>query len=247
MPFILFFPGYATLAALYPTKDAISGAHRLMLSFALSMAIIPLILLLLNFTSWGIRLNPILYSVAIYTVFISVIALIRRRTKSKLERFNVEFDLTLPVWKGFWKGGTANKIISVILVAAILGAIGTLVYVIKMPDMGEKYTEFYILDTNGKAINYPQTLSLGEEGKVMVGIVNHESATMSYNVEITINNVKKNETSSVSLSNGQKWENEVTFTPTLIGTNQEVEFSLFEDGEASSAMEPLILWVNVNQ
>ena len=62
MPFILFFPGYATISALYPTKDAISSANRLMLSFALSIAIVPLILLLLNFISWGTKLNPILYS-----------------------------------------------------------------------------------------------------------------------------------------------------------------------------------------
>ena len=247
MPFILFFPGYATISALYPTKDTISSTHRLMLSFALSIAIVPLILLLLNFTSWGIRLNPILYSVAAFTAIVSVIAWLRRKSKPKSDRFNVEFDMAVPVWKGFWKAGTANKIISVILVLAILGAIGTLIYVIRMPDTAEKYTEFYILNTNGKATNYPQTLTLGEEGKIIVGIVNHERATISYHVEVITNGVKDYETSSISLANGEKWENEVTFTPTILGTNQEVEFLLFKGGETTSAMEPLHLWMDVTQ
>lgn len=205
MPFILFFPGYALISALYPTKDAISSTHRLMLSFALSLAIVPLILLLLNFTSWGISINPILYSIAAFTAIISVVAWLRRRRKPKPDQFSVEFDLRVPNWKGFWKAGTANRITSAILVLAILGAIGTLVYVIRMPDTGEKFTEFYILGANGKAINYPQTLTLGEEGKVIVGIVNHERSTMSYRVEVRINGVKDSETSSVTLADGEKW------------------------------------------
>jgi uncharacterized membrane protein len=247
MPFILFFPGYAVISALYPTKDAISSTHRLMLSFALSIAIIPLILLLLNFTSWGIRLNPILYSVATFIAIISVVAWLRRRRKPKSDQFNIEFDLRMPVWKGFWKAGTANRIISVVLVLAILGAIGTLVYVIRMPDTGEKFTEFYILSTNGKAMNYPQALTLGEEGKVIVGIVNHERIAMSYRVEVRINGVKDSETSSVVLADGEKWESEVTFIPTIVATNQKVEFLLYKGGEASPTMEPLHFWMDVTR
>lgn len=246
MPFILFFPGYALISALYPARDAISGAHRLMLSFALSIAIIPLILLLLNFTSWGIRINPILYSIAAFTAIISVVAWFGRIRKPKSDRFIVEFNLRLPAWKGFWKAGTANRIISVILLLAILGAIVTLVYVIRMPDTGEKFTEFYILSASGKAMNYPQLLTLGEEGKVIVGIVNHERSAMSYQVEVRINGVKDSETSSVTLANGEKWESEVTFTPKIISTNQKVEFLLYKGGEASPYMEPLHFWMDVS-
>ena len=48
-------------------------------------------------------------------------------------------------------------------------------------------------------------------------------------------------------ANGEKWENEVTFTHTILVTNQEVEFLLFEGGETTPAMEPLHLWVDVPQ
>jgi len=153
----------------------------------------------------------------------------------------------MPVWKGFWKAGTANKIISVILVLAILGAIGTLIYVIRMPETGEKYTEFYILSTDGKAMNYPQALMLGQPGKVIVGIVNHERVVLNYRVEVRINGEKQSETNSATLANGEKWENVITFTPNMIGTNQKVEFFLYKGEEVNPTMDPLQLWIDVSQ
>ncbi len=39
---------------------------------------------------------------------------------------------------------------------------------------GERFTEFYILGLEGKADNYPDELTVGEEGRVILGIVNHE-------------------------------------------------------------------------
>jgi uncharacterized membrane protein len=245
IPFVLFSPGYALISAFYPTKDAIHNANRLMLSFALSIAIIPLILLLLNFSSWGIRLNPILYSVATFTAIISVIAWFRRRSRPASDRFIVQFNLQAPAWKGFWKAGIANRITSVILLVVILGAIGTLIYVVKMPRMGEKFTEFYILGVDGKATDYPPSLNLGETGGVTVGIVNHERVTMSYHVEVRVNGVKDNETGAVTLADGETWESIVSFRPTIAATNQKIEFLLFKDGEIEPSMEPLHMWVDV--
>ncbi len=51
--FVLFLPGYAATAALFPENDQIDGIERAALSFGLSIAIVPLIGLALNFTPWG--------------------------------------------------------------------------------------------------------------------------------------------------------------------------------------------------
>ena len=40
-------------------------------------------------------------------------------------------------------------------IAVIVAAIGTLIYVISTPKVGEKFTEFYILGEGGKAEGYP--------------------------------------------------------------------------------------------
>jgi uncharacterized membrane protein len=59
---VLFLPGYLATSALFPRTGDLSGPERLALSLGLSLAIVPLVGLALNFTPWGIRLEPIVVS-----------------------------------------------------------------------------------------------------------------------------------------------------------------------------------------
>jgi uncharacterized membrane protein len=52
--------------------------ERLVLSIGLSLAIVPLIGLLLNYVPWSIKLEPVAVSLAIYTLIVAVIALVRK-------------------------------------------------------------------------------------------------------------------------------------------------------------------------
>jgi uncharacterized membrane protein len=60
LPLMLFLPGYALIATLFPRKGDLDGIERIALSFGLSIAITPLLGLGLNYTPFGIRLTPIL-------------------------------------------------------------------------------------------------------------------------------------------------------------------------------------------
>lgn len=73
-----------------------------------------------------------------------------------------------------------DKGLSIVLILAILAALGTLGYVIATLKVGERFTEFYILGLEGEAEGYPKELVVGEEAKVIVGIVNREQEDMSY-------------------------------------------------------------------
>lgn len=73
-----------------------------------------------------------------------------------------------------------DKVLSIVLVVAIIGATGTLRYVISTPKVGERFTEFYILGPQGKAEGYPTSLKLGERGGFILGILNHEQEDMDY-------------------------------------------------------------------
>ena len=57
---VLFVPGYAFIAALFPQKATLGNGVRLALSFGLSIVIVPLLELGLNYTPWGVRLGPTL-------------------------------------------------------------------------------------------------------------------------------------------------------------------------------------------
>jgi len=92
LPFLLFFPGYTLVAALFTRKEAMGSIERVALSFGLSIAVVPLIGLILNYTPWGIRLEPVLYSVVSFIFIASVIAWLRRRRLPHPERFGGEFQ-----------------------------------------------------------------------------------------------------------------------------------------------------------
>jgi len=132
----------------------------------------------------------------------------------------------------------------VILAVAVVAAIGTLGYVMATPEVGEKYTEFYILGVNGKAENYPKELSLGKEGRVILGLVNHEQKSEVYRVEVVIDGGKFKTIDPISLKVEEKWEQEVSFKLDSAGLNKKVEFLLYKEA-ASVPLSTLHLWVDV--
>jgi uncharacterized membrane protein len=91
LPLVLFLPGYALIAILFPRKDDLDGIERIALSFGLSIAITPLLGLALNYTPFGIRLVPILTILLVFTVSLAIGAWIRRGSIPEDDRFAVAF------------------------------------------------------------------------------------------------------------------------------------------------------------
>ena len=76
--FVLFLPGYVTVQALFPEGKELDNIERFALTVGLSLAITPLIGLLLNYTPWGIRLDPIVISLSIFTLGLAISGTFRR-------------------------------------------------------------------------------------------------------------------------------------------------------------------------
>ena len=89
---VLFLPGYSLIAALFPAKDDLDGIERIALSFGLSIAVVPLLGLALNYTPFGIRLVPILIVLSVFTISLAVVAGVRRLGLPEGERFVVVVD-----------------------------------------------------------------------------------------------------------------------------------------------------------
>ena len=89
---VLFLPGYSLIAALFLAKDDLDGIERIALSFGLSIAVVPLLGLALNYTPFGIRLVPILVVLSMFTISLAVIAGVRRQGLPEGERFVVVVD-----------------------------------------------------------------------------------------------------------------------------------------------------------
>ncbi len=240
---VLFFPGYTLLSALFPRKGNLGSIERVALSFGLSVAVVPLIGLILNYSPWGIRLYPILISITLFILICSAVAWQRQQRLPDEERLKVAFNLRLPHWAGM---GNLDKGLSIGLIVAIIAALGCLGYVVTNPKQGETFTEFYILGQAGKAEGYPSELAVGEEGKVILGIANHERQPTSYCVKIDINGTRNKELHTGILAQEEKWEQEISFVPDEAGLNQKVEFWLYKGGKTQPYLEePLHLYIDV--
>jgi uncharacterized membrane protein len=138
-----------------------------------------------------------------------------------------------------------NKFLSIVLLLAIISAIGASIYFGAAPKAGETFTEFYLLGENSTFANYPEQLAIGEAGKVIVGIINHENKQTSYLIKLLIAGQESNETGPILLVDGEKWEGEMSFIPKVPGDSQKVEFLLFKGEDMVTPSNSLHLWVNV--
>lgn len=247
VPMVLFIPGYVLIAALFPKKDDLEGVERIALSFGLSIAVVPLLGLLLNFT-FGIRLVPILLSLCSYSIALAIIAAYRRERLPPEERFSVPFyrvheiidrEINTP------KSRT-DLILTIILVFSIALAAGMIYFVITTPKIGERFTEFYILDPSGKAESYPTEMKYNSPSTILVGVVNNEYTPLNYTVRVALDKEVLTDT-LFSLAHNGTWENNVTFAPDKIGSDLKLEFWLFKEDNFTAPYRELHLWVNVTE
>lgn len=270
LPMILFVPGYALIAALFPSNREIDGIERVALSFGLSIAVAPLIGLALNYTPFGIRLDPIVVSLSAFTLAMIVIGQYRRFVLPVSDRFSVPAAaLAGSARAGLFSGESRlDRALSVILVSAIVVAVAATAYVIAVPKEGERFTEFYILGEKGKAADYPTALFTGINSGVTVGIGNHEYGDTRYVVETWLFNTSFDPATNVStvdrvylvdrfeaaLAHNTTYEAPVRFTAMDTGYNQ-LKFLLFRDAappedfvgmeRVNASYRDLHLWVTI--
>ncbi|KAF5428714.1 putative membrane protein [Candidatus Methanomarinus sp.] len=253
LPMVLFLPGYALIAALFPRKDDLDGIERLALSFGLSIAVVPLVGLGLNYTPWGIRLTPILITLDIFTLIMCVVAVKRRSVLPDRDVFTVPFMVFYQsVHNEIFSNhrSTIDKVLTVILVISIVVSIIMVVYVIITPKQGEKFTEFYLLGAGGMADDYPTWINTGESGTMIVGVVNHEYQGINYSMEVLLDNESielPDQWKEISLKHNQTMERKLTLALYKEGEDMKLEFLLYKENNYTQPYRDLHLWVSVTE
>nr|WP_320161270.1 DUF1616 domain-containing protein [uncultured Methanoregula sp.] len=197
LPMILFIPGFVLLAVLFPDSNDIDTIERIVLSLGASIVITPLIGLCLNFTPWGIRLDPLLISLSAVIVVLVIIAGIRRNRISPESRYSFpvpEIRQTVQNELALRNGSKRDKILFFTGIFAIGMVILSAALVITLPKPGEKFSEFYILGENRTADSYPRAVTPDISYPMYVGIGNHEFRNVNYTVEVYLVPKQVNET-----------------------------------------------------
>lgn len=242
LPFALFLPGYLLMAVLFPEKDEFDGLTRIALSMGLSIIIVPLIGLLQNFLSSGVRFLPMMLSLIFFDIFLFFLGWYRRTKLPEEKRFALTLKIDLIQWSNKTKG---TKVIHTALLVTGFLLIFTSVFIISSPKTGKSFTEFYITGLEDVTAGYPEQLQAGEDGTVKAVIINNEQQKMTYRLEIWVDGDIIQTISPIYLENQEKKEITVLFKTEKLNDSAKVEFLLFRDGQDMKPYRRLRLWVDV--
>lgn len=242
------FPGYALTAAFFPKKDDLGVLERITLSCILSIVIIMLIGLVLNYSPWGIKMVAAVIVNTAFTLGMSGLALYKREKLPPSERHIPVFTLSL---SGLKDTILVKKVFLCLILLGFIASGGGVLYIMIAPKPVESFTEFYVLGENGRADDYPKSLAVGEHGKVIIGIVNNENMTATYHIQVNMGGHTKSLTGPITLMHGQTWEKNMEFFAYEPHEKVKVEFLLFReemvDEGVTSPYRSLHLWVNIHK
>jgi uncharacterized membrane protein len=251
-------------------RAGIDGIERVALSFGLSIAVVPLIGLVLNFTPWGIRLVPVVTAVAGFTLGCVAVAARRRWALSPDDRFAVPYREWLAAAEGelFDPDGRTDAALNVVLAVSVLLAVGSVGYAVAVPPQGEQFSEFYLLTETPEgelvADDYPETMAVDETAELIVGIGNNEYEPTEYHVVVQLQEVEtaNNSTTVLERTEIDRFEATVehnethherhTLRPTRSGEDLRVQYLLYRDSvpegpTGGNAYRDLHLWIDVNR
>ncbi len=271
--FVLFAPGYALVAALFPAResadsDAPGGPARAALAVLSSVVLAAVVGVALSLTV-GLDGPSAVVTLAVVTLLSVGVAVRRRRALAPEERFGVPYRS----WVASARTGVtepetrADAAMNVLLVVVLVVATGGVVYATAVPGNQERFTEFYLLteDADGDlvAANYPTQFTAGEPRSQYVGLTNHEGETVSYTIVVQLQRVTVTNDSVVvdereelrrfspQVADGERWLRNHTVAPTMTGERLRLTYLLYRDAPPATptvadAHEVTYTWVNVS-
>jgi uncharacterized membrane protein len=230
VPFLIFIPGHALLAAFFPDRERLDLSDRLAYGVGLSLALVILDGLLLNYV-WKLDVYPLLISLEAITLPLLFIAW--RRRVSLPEHMRLSFSLGGINGEGsFW-----DFLLVTMLSLALVGA-GAVAWWVGYSNV-QPYSEFYLLGAQGQAADYPQSLQVGQPGQVTLVVANHQRQSFSYEIKavlpgsVSFDGVAEDQL-ELTVDDGQKVSYNISFSFDQAGPAQKIEFDLYVNGTSTA-------------
>lgn len=264
VPFLVLFPGYAIVSAIFPEQpgseivELSTGIRdnnpewvaRFTLSLVMSVVVVAVIGFFLG-RAEVLRLAPAVGAIVGVTVVCTAVAFVRRIRLSKEHRANPFAGRHTP-----FSTGTIGQ--NAVLVLSILVLVGSVAFVGAVPSDGEAFTESYLLAENAEgdlvADDYPTTFVPGDEQPLYIGVENNEYRSVTYEVDIVIQEVNANgevvaqqhlDRFGVELDHGESAVVERDVAPTMTGEGLRLQFLISKGDDADSPDQTLQLWIDV--
>lgn len=286
-PLLTFLPGYGLVALLFPARDPVASTdvarhgqstprargirwfERVGLSVGATVAILPLLALLL--TTFGVPLDttPIVSALLLVTGVGVLAGAFRRLQLPESARFALPVDR----WYDEFRAGTVgadhgiDTVLNVLLVGLVVASLGALAFGLAAPQSGESFSEAALLGEDGGELvagNYSTDLAPSEETEFTLTVENQEGEQTNYTAVAVLERVEtgddsvrvleRNEVDRVSLSveDGETGEQTLTVSPEMLGDDLRLNVLVYE-GEPPATVTPetadnhLFLWVDVSE
>lgn len=263
-PLLLFVPGYILLAGLFPrghrprrtdddqrlfgavSEGALRPLERAVLSFGISVALLPPAGLVLSGLGVGFRPETVVGAASAAFLAGIVVACARRLRVPESERVSVPVTGWLSRATAGLSGDSqveATTAFVVVLVALV--ATSALAYGLVAPGGGDSYTTMAMYSENDTGAlvtsDYPDSLAANETGDVVVVVENHEHRQVNYtlvaelqrvdrsNGTVTVLEAVELNQSQQSLVAGERWRSNQTIRPELTGDDLRVVYLLYRN------------------
>lgn len=223
LPLVLVLPGYALISALFP-RNLLGVVERLVFSLGLSLSIVVLGGLVLNWTPFGLRASSWAVFLAGITLGASAIALIRRRGQS----------VSAPGWLRVGNVGLTLRQGLLLGLAAVIvcGAIAVSIIGAERQSYAG-FTQLWILPTAGA----------NAENAFRLGVSNMESTAMEYRLAVNMDGKVVKEWPSIDLNPNEKWEVTLVLAPTRSAGVARVEADLYRAEAPTTIYRHVVLWL----
>lgn len=286
--FVFYVPGAAFTSAVFPRTGTdgsmlhgsdwmasiadskrVTAVERVVLSLGLSVAIVPLVVLVLSFTPVGVEPGSAILTLAVLSLVLGAVGTVRRVRLHPEERFGVSLGGRL-VEPMRTVGGSESKrdhLFSVVLIIGLALATTGIGYSVASPQPGERFTEFHLQTRDPQtgeltADGYPSELGAGEEATLFVGLTNQEHQSVSYTVltqlqrldteagSATVLETRELDRISATVAHNETWRQEVTIAPTMEGDDLRLAFLLYQgeppsDPGVDNAYRSVHIWIDV--
>ncbi|QLG48552.1 DUF1616 domain-containing protein [Natrinema halophilum] len=277
-PLALFLPGYALVSVLFPAgkrraRDTVSaaasthprgidGIERVGLAFVLSLAITPVVVLVLPFTDWGLTTRSITAGLGIVTIVTAQFGVVRRLRTPDGEQFTGSLSAVLQFLRPEKNG--SSTLSSVLLVLAIGAAVSALFVGFLMPVSAGGYTELalYSEDEDGEMVagELPSEIEPGDTIPLLLSIENQEGEDQTYTVVVQQQVVEDGDVVErtelqridASVSDGSTGTGERSITPTAApGDTVRISMLLYhgdppDEPTNENAAQVTYFWVTVS-
>jgi uncharacterized membrane protein len=223
LPLMLVLPGYALTSALFPNRS-LGVPERLVFSLGLSLIIVILGGLLLNWTPFGLRASSWAVLLAGITLGASAVALVRRRGQS----------VSAPGWLRVGNVGLTLRQGLLLGLAAVIvcGAVAVSIIGAERQSYAG-FTQLWILPAGGA----------NPENAVRLGVSNMESTSMEYRLAVNVDGKVVKEWPSLDLEPNEKWEATLVLPPTASAGAARVEADLYRAEAPTTIYRHVVLWL----